>query len=118
MDLAHSHTVSLDTGLDNYSVSDSGNLGPSPPSPTSIASELGPSPNLHCEEWLDGTLTTSKKRFQADLGRLDRNIKQRLLCGFFANEGNNYATLEQFSSFNTSCDVLPTEDTPCNPNGC
>ncbi|KAL0015927.1 hypothetical protein SO802_002996 [Lithocarpus litseifolius] len=103
VDLVHSHTVSLDTGLDNYSTSDSGNLGPGPPSPTSIA-------RSRCEESLNGIPTTSKKRFRAELGRLGRNIRQRLLCGFFANEGT------WSPSVNNLTNLGPQQDQLLNPN--
>ena len=52
--IVHSHSVSLDTRLNNILPSESVDFGPGPPYSPSIASDPGTSKNLLCEEWLDG----------------------------------------------------------------
>ena len=52
--IVHSHSVSLDTRLNNILPSESVDFGQGPPYSPSIASDPGTSKNLLCEEWLDG----------------------------------------------------------------
>nr|POE90949.1 hypothetical protein CFP56_05321 [Quercus suber] len=68
------HSVSLDTGLDvirNSEVSDT-------------ASNLSSSSSARTDPGICGH---SKKRFGIELGRIRRNIRQKLLCGSFSKEG-------------------------------
>lgn len=62
-------------------------LGPGPPSPVSINSDHGFLPSVHCNEVLPESNGVARKRFGPDLGRLGRNIRHKLLCGFLQKEG-------------------------------
>ncbi|KAL0000864.1 hypothetical protein SO802_014645 [Lithocarpus litseifolius] len=80
--------ISLDTGLREINISKLYALGPGPPSPTSAQSD--PISCLHCNEWLENTsgiYGASRKRFRVEFGKLGRNIRQRLLHGYFSKEG-------------------------------
>ena len=115
----HSHTVSLDIGVTNIVNTEIENLGPGPPSPVSIASDPGQSSILHCEEWLEGSQVPPKKRFRSEFGRLGRNIRQKLLCGFFTREGTIPTSSESISFCNIGFDCHSLdEDAPKYPNGC
>ena len=67
--------------------------GPGPPSPRSANSDPYPLSEKQKEEIKDlnptnsTTSGVSRKRFRVEFGRLGRNIRQRLLCGFCPNEG-------------------------------
>ena len=87
-----SQTMSLDTGLNSLFGSEGHGLGPGPPSPASINSDPGYLSSLHCDV-VPETTCAARKRFGPDLGRLGRNIRQRLLCGFLQKEGNNDSSL-------------------------
>ena len=84
--------MSLDTGLNSFFGFEGHGLGPGPPSPASINSDTGYLSSLHCDV-LPETTCAARKRFGPDLGRLGRNIRQRLLCGFLQKEGNNDSSL-------------------------
>nr|POF20332.1 hypothetical protein CFP56_54090 [Quercus suber] len=81
-----SQIMSLDTGLNSFFGSEAYGLGPGPPSPASINSDPGYLSSLHCNDVLPETNGAARKRFGPDLGRLGRNIRQRLLCGFLPKE--------------------------------
>lgn len=79
-------------------------LGPSPPSPTSAQSGPCPISCLHCNEWLEGTSGTygaSRNRFRVEFGKLGRNIRQRLLHGYFSKDG-----IRKLSSINVQGDSI------------
>ena len=86
--------MSLDTGLNNILPFESVDFGPGHPYSPSIASDPDTSTNLLCEEWLDGNQAPPKKRVRSELGRIGRNIRQKLLCGFFSKEGHLSASLD------------------------
>ena len=115
---AHSHIISLDTRLNNIITTDPADFGPGPPSPISVSSDPGILTSLDCEEWLEGGHVPSKKRIRLELGRLERNICQKLLCGFFSKEGSNNASFENSCYLNAICDYYLTEETSKNPRGC
>ena len=97
----HNQTVSLDTGLSNILNTELINLGPGPPSSASVALDPCQSLNLQSEECLESRQLPTKKRFRVECGRLGRNIRQRLLCGFFSKEGtrmHSQTNPTQFSS--------------------
>ena len=97
-------SVSLDTGLDvlrNSVVSDTAS---NHSSSTSAKTDLG-------------ICGPSKKRFGTELGRIGRNIRQKLLCGSFSREGTVYSSLNQNCSYN-SYHILNVENFLCNPKGC
>ena len=100
-DLSH---LGLDGGLATTSVLDSPNdsLGPHQafevepqtqsdpeaeslglglPSPLSTQSDPGPRLSIQSGQY-------SKKRLRKEFNRFGRNLRQRLLCGFFAKRGN------------------------------
>ncbi|KAF3968807.1 hypothetical protein CMV_007348 [Castanea mollissima] len=60
----------------------------------------------------------SKKRFRKEIGRLRRNIRQRLFCGFFLKEedGNDHGDDEvcEVQRRGSETDLSPTRE---NPNG-
>ena len=85
--------MSLDTGLNSFFGSEGHGLGPGPPSPASINFDPGYLSNLHCNDVLPKTNGAARKRFGPDLGRLGRNIRQRLLYGFLQNEGTKRLSL-------------------------
>nr|POE76348.1 hypothetical protein CFP56_34515 [Quercus suber] len=116
VEIAHSHTVSLDTGLNNIITTDPTDFGPSPPSPISVSSDPGILTSLHCEEWLKGDHVPSKKRIRSKLGRLGRNICQKLLCGFFSKEGGNNASFKNSCYLNAICDYYLAKETSKNPH--
>lgn len=87
--IAQARTVSLGTGLDNITNLGPNALGPiqAPHSPTPAISDLGILSSLNCGEGLEGNWGTSKKRIGSEMGRLGRNLRQKLLCGFCIDEG-------------------------------
>nr|POE52773.1 hypothetical protein CFP56_60460 [Quercus suber] len=89
----------------------------SPPSPASVASDLGQTLNLQCGEDLDSSQVPTKKRSRKEFGRLERNIRQKLLCGFFSMEGTIFATFEPPSyTIDYACHI--NEEAPFYPKGC
>lgn len=118
METAHSHTVSLDTGLNNIVNTDTTHFGPGPPSPTLVALEPSHLLSLHCEEYLEGSHVSSKKRIRFELGTLGRNICQKLLCGFFLKKGNNNAFLETSFYLNSFNGHYLNVESLKNPSGC
>ena len=97
-------SVNLDTGLDvlrNPEVSDT-------------ASSQSPSTSARTNPGICGP---SKKRFGTELGRIGRNIRQKLLCGSFSKEGTIYSSLNQNCSYN-SYHIMNVENFLCNPKGC
>ena len=112
-----SQIVSLDTGFNIMFDSEPQGLGPGPPSPASINSNTGYLSSLHCDV-LPETTCAARKRFGPDLGRLGRNIRQRLLCGFLQKEGTNDSSLPK-SLPNSMSHVLPDDELLLEyPNGC
>ena len=96
--------ISLDTGPSEINTSKLYALGPSPPSPTSAQSGPCPISCLHCNEWLEGTSGTygaSRNRFRVEFGKLGRNIRQRLLHGYFSKDG-----IRKLSSINMQGDSI------------
>ncbi|KAF3953541.1 hypothetical protein CMV_021030 [Castanea mollissima] len=83
----HSQTVSLDTSLNIMSASEPYGLGPGPPSLISINFYPDFLSSMHHNEVFPETNGATKKRFGPNLGRLVRNIRQKLLCGFLQKEG-------------------------------
>ena len=114
---AHNRTVSLDTGLNNIHNIAITNLGPGPPSPASVASDPGQHINLQCGSDLVSSQVPPKKRFRTDIGRLGRNIRQKLLCGFFSKEGTKFDTIDP-PSFNIDSDCHTNAEAPFYPKGC
>ena len=113
-----SQTVSLDTSLNSLVDSKAHGLGPGPASPTSINFDPSYLSNLHCNDVLPETNDAARKRFGPDLGRLGRNIRQRLLCGFLQKEGTNYSSLPKSLS-NSMPYVIPVNEMLLEyPNGC
>ncbi|KAK7855292.1 hypothetical protein CFP56_028759 [Quercus suber] len=90
-------TVSLDTGLDNLNIPDPLSLRPGLPLPISTCSN--PFPLLSQQDgklWESNTSNhgitkATRKRFRVEFGKLRRNIRQRLLCGFCLEEGSSRA---------------------------
>ena len=109
--------MSLDTGLNNILPFESVDFGPGHPYSPSIASDPDTSTNLLCEEWLDGNQAPSKKRVRSELGRIGRNIRQKLLCGFFSKEGNLSASLDSPCYFAETSVCFTNGITPLYPNG-
>lgn len=95
--------------LNIMSVAKPRGLGPSPHSPASINSKPGFLSSMHCNEVLAKTNRVARKRFGPNLGRLGRNIRQILLCGFFQKVGTNDTSLAK-SSFYTLPYVSPDDD--------
>ena len=117
VEVAHSRTVSLDTGLSNIHNTEISNLGPGPPFPASVVSDSGQHINLQCGTDLVSSHMPTKKRFRKDFGRLGRNIRQKLLCGFFSKEGTKFDTSEP-PSFNFDSAWHTSEEAPFYPKGC
>ena len=113
----HNQTVSLDTGLSNILNTELTNLGPGPPSPASVASNLGRSLNLQSKECLENRQLPTKKRFRVECGRLGRNIRQRLLCGFFSKEGTNFTSVETSLFHTIFAEYLLNVEAPNYPKG-
>lgn len=86
--------LSLDVGLDNLNTTGPFSLGPGPTSPNSTCLDPLPILCLHNEDWWDPAVGNSslieatRNRFRVEFGKLGRNIRQRLLCGFCVKEGN------------------------------
>lgn len=98
--IGHSQNVSLDTSLNIMSASKSHGLGPGPPSHVSINSDSGFLSSMHRNEVLPKTNRVARKRFGPNLGRLGRNIRQKLLCGFLQKEGiNDNFLAKSFSNY-------------------
>ena len=109
---------SLDTGLNIISRFEPRGLGLGPPSPGSTTSDLGLLSRLHCNEWLEGTCGASWKRFGSELGRLGKNIHQKLLCGFLHKEGKNENPLATSLFYTLPCVSYYDGVVLENPNGC
>ena len=68
------------------------NLGPGPPSITSSLPSSSQNIYLSCSEAWDSTTEidtiriNSRKRIRKEIGKFDRNIKQRLCCALFDEE--------------------------------
>ena len=68
-------------------------IKPGPSSPMATRSDLGPQMEVQKEEnWKvvpvkTSATTESRKQFRVEIGRLGRNIRQRLLCGLCHKEG-------------------------------
>ena len=60
---------------------DAESLGPGLPSPLSTQSDLGLRLSIQSGQY-------SKKRLRKEFNRFGRNLRQRLLCGFFVKKGN------------------------------
>ena len=98
-------SVSLDTGLDVLRNSEVSTTASSHSSSTSAKTNRG-------------ICGPSKKRFGTELGRIGRNIIQKLICGFFTKEGNNYFHLNNMNCSYHSCHYKNAEVFLCNPKGC
>lgn len=118
VETTHSHIVSLDIGLNNIITTDPADFGPSPPSPILVSSILRILTSLHYEEWLEGGHVPFKKRIKSEFGRLGRNIRQKLLYGFFPKEGSNNASFKNSCYLNAICDYYLAEETSKIPCGC
>ena len=85
-------TRSLDMGLDNLNSLSPISPSPSPPSPGLAYSVPYPFSELQKDEIKElnprnsAASDVSRKRFRVEYGRLGRNIRQRLLCGFCPKE--------------------------------
>ena len=97
-------SVSLDIGLDVLRNSEVSTTASSHSSSTSAKTD-------------PGICGPSKKRFGTELGRIGRNIRQKLLCGSFYKEGTFYSSLNQNCSYN-SYQIMNVENFLCNPKGC
>nr|POF00424.1 hypothetical protein CFP56_77832 [Quercus suber] len=86
-------TRSLDTGLDNLNSLSPISPGPGPPSPGLAYSDPYPFSELQKDQMKElnprnsTASDVSGKRLRVEFGRLGRNIRQRLLCGFCPKEG-------------------------------
>ena len=86
-------TRSLDLGLELGMNSSPLSIAPDPSSPMTTRSDLGPQMEVQKEEnWKvvpikTSATTESRKQFRVEIGRLGRNIRQRLLCGLCHKEG-------------------------------
>ena len=110
--------MSLDIGLNIMFASEPCGLGPGPPSSALINLELGFLSSMHCTEVLARANGVARKRFEPELGRLGRNIRQKLLYGFLQKEVTNDTSLAK-SSFCTLPYVFPDDEMlPEYPNGC
>ena len=52
----------------------------------------------------DTSRLSSRKRIRKEIGKFGRNIKQKLLCGFFEREGNHFQDIFDVSEHRTSSD--------------
>ena len=91
-------------------------LGPGIPSPLSTQSDPGPRLSIQSSQY-------SKKRLRKEFNRFGRNLRQRLLCGFFAKRGNgsdqnfNEEVREEFSSPAHIVDQPQDGSRSVHPNG-
>lgn len=53
----------------------------------------------------DTSRISSRKRIRKEIGKFGRNIKQKLLCGFFVKEGIHFQDESIGSDLRTSSDV-------------
>ena len=110
--------MSLDIGLNIMFASEPYGLGPGPPSSALINLELGFLSSMHFTEVLARANGVARKRFEPELGRLGRNMRQKLLYGFLQKEVTNDTSLAK-SSFCTLPYVFPDDEMlPEYPNGC
>ena len=57
----------------------------------------------------DTSRLSSRKRIKKEIGKFGRNIKQKLLCGFFERKGNHLQDFFTVSDHRTSSDVKRPE---------
>ena len=107
-------TVSLDKGLDAIRDTTVSSTDSSHFSPTSARSDPGFLGCFQCEQRLGIKCGPSRKR----LGRIGRNIRQKLVCGFFTNEGNSYLQLNNQNCSSYSYQYKYAEVLLCNPKAC
>ena len=110
--------LSLDRGLENTGQHGPQRQNPISTSPVTFNSDPGQNSNLRCDESTSNSRGSTRKRLGMEIGRLGRNIHQKLLCSCLDNEGN-----PAFLKGYTCCIVLhyayPVDDhIPFNPNGC
>ena len=116
-----SHLVraySLDTGLENIDQHGPQRQNLISTSPVTFNSDPRQNSNLQCDESTGNSGGSTRKRLGMEIGRLGRNIRQKLLYSCLDNEGN-LAFLKGY----TCCIVLhyayPVDDyIPFNPSGC
>ena len=109
---------SLDIGRENICQYGPQRQNPISTSPMTFNSDLGQNSNLLCDESTSNNRGSTRKRLGMEIGRLGRNICQKLLCNCLGNKGN-LAFLKGY----TCCNVLPyaypvDDHIPFNPNGC
>ena len=109
---------SLDTELENTSQHGPQRQNPISTSPMTYNSDPGQTSNLQCDESTGNSRGLSRKRLGMEIGRLGRNIRQKLLCRCHDNEGN-LAFLKGYTCCIVSHYAYPVDDhTLFNPNGC
>lgn len=87
MEINPTQSISLVTGLDMWT-SSVANTKSSASLPTSVKLHPGFLGCLGCDQELGKNGGPSRKRIGTEIGRLGRNIRQKLMCGFFPKEGN------------------------------
>lgn len=110
--------VSLDTGLDRICPSSVADTESSLSSPTSVRLELGVLGCLGCDQELGNLCSFSRKRRRTKLGRFGRNIRYKVICGFFTEEGNTQTLFIQQNSGYSPFNYVHAEESLYNPKGC
>ena len=79
---------SLDTRLENTGQHGPQRQNPISTSPMTFYSNPGQNSNLWCDESTSNSRGSTRKSLGMEIGRLGRNVRQKLLCSCLDNEGN------------------------------